>query len=272
MLSIHGSLAPRALANKPLRKRIYMRTVQKHLLDAQAAVHALTPAEAAEVEAQGITAPILQAPNGVAADFREVLGAASPASLLQRHPQMRGKQVVLFLGRIVAGKGPELLARCFAALSGRFPAAALLVVGPATEPDTQSRMARYLADAGLLDRVAFTGLLTGNDKLAALALASVFVLPSRSEGFSNALVEALAAGTPAVISEQCNFPQVATAGAGFVLPLKAKPFEEAIATLLSNHELRQRMRANARRLVTGHYTWPTIAESFAELYRRAARL
>lgn len=270
VLSIRGGFVSEALAVKPLRKRLYMRIVQGRLLDAQAAVHVLTRAEAAQVRAQGVTAPTFEAPNGIAHDLLDTVRAASPDPLLQRYPQLRGKRVILYLGRIVAHKGPELLGRCFAALSGRFPDAALLIAGPPSEPHTRHRVARYLADAGLSKRVAVAGLLTGDDKLAALALASVFVLPSRIEGFSNAIVEALAAALPVVISEQCNFPQVATADAGFVLPLQATAFEEAIATLLSDHFLRVRMGTNARRMVEEHYTWPIVAKSFAELYRQVA--
>ena len=68
-----------------------------------------------------------------------------------------------------------------------------------------------------LERTVFTGMLTGRDKLAALRSADVFVLSSYSEGFSIAVLEGLAAGLPAVISTQCNFPEVSEHAAGFVV-------------------------------------------------------
>jgi glycosyltransferase involved in cell wall biosynthesis len=263
-------LSERALANKRWRKHAYMRAVQRRVLDAQAAVHVLTSVEAAQVARQGVAAPVFEVPNGVPADLLTGLDGALADGLLRRFPQLRAKQVVLFLGRIVARKGPELLARCFASLADRFPDAALLVAGPPEEADTQRRMHAVLADAGVLHRVAFTGLLTGDDKLGALALARVFVLPSRFEGFPVAPVEAIAAGVPVVVSEHCNFKEVADADAGFVLPLDDIAFEKAISTLLADGHRRAAMGANGRRLAAERFAWSAIAESFAELYRRCA--
>ncbi len=270
VLSTHGGLGERALANKRWRKQAYMGAVQRRMLDSQLAVHVLTPVEAADIARQGVAAPVLEAPNGVPVELLSRLDRALADGLLRRFPQLRDKQVVLFLGRVVAGKGPELLAQCFTALADRFPDAALLVAGPPEEADTQRRMHAVLAEAGALHRVAFAGLLTGDDKLGALALARIFVLPSRFEGFPIAPVEAIAAGVPAVISEHCNFPEVAEADAGFVLPLEEAAFATAIETLLADPDRCAAMGANGKRLAAERFAWDAIAKSFAELYRRVS--
>ena len=116
----------------------------------------------------------------------------------------------------------------------------------------------------------FTGLLTGNDKLAALACADVFVLPSHSDVLGIAVLEALAARLPVVISEGCEFPEVAEHGAGFVVEADEKPVAEAISALLSDPELRSRMGDRGRKLVTEHYTWQATASNIAALYRSLA--
>ena len=67
-------------------------------------------------------------------------------------------------------------------------------------------------------------MLSGEDKMAALGLADLFVLPSYSEGFSIAVLEALASRLPVVITKACNFPEVGEHGAGFVV----EPNEEAV--------------------------------------------
>ena len=66
-------------------------------------------------------------------------------------------------------------------------------------------------------RYVFTGMLTGKDKLSALAYADMFALSFYSEGFSMAILEALATGLPVVISKQCNFPEGTEYHAGFVV-------------------------------------------------------
>ena len=268
--SICGCLVAKALASKPVRKRIYMRFVQRRYLNSASAVHALTPVESKEVAAQSITAPLFQAPNGIDEEFIEDLATARPDELLRCHPQLRGKRVILFLSRMVAGKGPLFLARSFRDVASRFPDAALLFVGPPEDARTLSKVHQVLADAELLHRVAFAGMLTGQAKLAAFKLARMFVLPSQADALPNAVIEAMAAGLPVVVSEQCNFPEVAARDAGFVLPLDNAAFGRAITSLLQDDLRCDEMGMNARRLAEERFTWRDIARSFAELYRRAA--
>ena len=119
-----------------------------------------------------------------------------------------------------------------------------------------------------LDRTVFTGMLTGRDKLAALKCADLFVLSSYSEGFSIAVLEALAGGLPVVISRQCNFPEVSEHAAGFVVEPEEPAVTQAISTLLSDAGLRVAMGRNGRRLVREKYTWAGVAAAMADRYRR----
>ena len=128
-------------------------------------------------------------------------------------------------------------------------------------------MESILTSGGVIDRTIFTGMLTGKDKLAALSSADIFVLPSYSEGFSIAVLEAMAARLPVVISEGCNFPEVSEHDAGFVVEANEKPVAEAISALLSNSDLRARMGENGRKLVSERYTWQAAASKIADLYR-----
>ena len=128
-------------------------------------------------------------------------------------------------------------------------------------------MKSLLRTTGVLDRAVFTGMLTGEDKLAALSCADIFVLPSYSEGFSIAILEAMAARLPVVITEGCNFPEVAEHGAGFVVEASETPVAEAISALLSDDALRVHMGQRGRKLVTERYTWQETASTIADLYR-----
>lgn len=265
LISLRGGLDRVALRQKALRKWLYMRLVQRHLLDSAAALHALTAVEAAQAATLRVGTSVTVVPNGVAPGLDETIDQLDTAVFLQRFPRLADKRVILFLGRLTANKGVDLTARSFIGLAKEFEDASLMIVGP-NEGETQARATRLLEAAGVIDRVTFTGALDGDDKLAALACADVFVLPSYAEGFSNAVLEALAAGLPVVISEHCNFPEVAEHGAGFVVRTDVGEIGRALATLLGDERRREEAGRNGRRMVAEGYGWPTVAEAFAGLY------
>ena len=270
VVSIRGALDPWKLQHsRAIRKWLYLHAVQKNILNSVDAIHALTSAEAALVFRLGLDTPVFVVPNGAVPTLPSD-GPADRAAFLRRYPQLSGKCVLLFLGRQHAVKGLDVLARSFVAVASRHPDAMLLVVGP--DVDGAGRHLRsVLKQADVLDRAVFTGLLVGADKHAALACADLFVLTSYSEGFSNAVVEALAAGLPVVISQACNFPEVVSHEAGIVVCAADDTVVEALDTMLSDNDLRARMGRNARALIAKRYTWRAIAEKFAETYRTLAR-
>ena len=263
VLSLHGDLAAAALRYKRGRKWIYRRVLLDRMLRSADALHAVSRAEAGRVAELGYVTPTFLVPNAVSPDEPD-LSAAS--DLAARYPGLAGRRVVLFLGRLHRIKGVDVLARSFARVSAKFPDTVLLVVGP--DDGARGTMESILRSNGVLERAVFTGPLTGDLKRAALQCADLLVHPSYTEGFSNAVLEALAAGLPVVISESCNFPEVADHGAGFVVPLNDVAVCEAVGTLLADGRLGARMGRNGRKLVTERYTWRAAAASMAGCYRR----
>ena len=157
----------------------------------------------------------------------ERLGAIHPASdleeaerqkaaFLEKFPELRGRRIVLFLGRLVVKKGSDLLLRAFAELAGKPEDAVLVMAGPDDEVDPAfSRQLREATagDAGF----CWPGMLSGDLKWGALRAAEVFVLPSHQENFGLAVVEALACGTPVLISDKVNiWKEIVEDGAGMV--------------------------------------------------------
>jgi glycosyltransferase involved in cell wall biosynthesis len=106
----------------------------------------------------------------------------------------------------------------------------------------------------------------GDAKWDLLRDAAVFCLPSRQEGFSVGVTEALATGTPCVITEACNFPEVATEGCGAVVPLDADALARGLLDVLRDPEEARAMGRRGRALVLERYTWPRIAEQMLALY------
>ena len=265
VVTIHGALEEWTLSHKPLRKYIYMKMVQNRILNSAAALHAITESEAVRVSSLGYDVSIFTVPNGVPYQLPSDFRHKDTSDFLVRYPQLNGKRVILYMGRLHAIKGMDILARSFAGVARRFEDAMMLIAGP-DEDGTRRRIEETLDMSGLLDRAVFTGMLTGEDWYAAFRCADVFVLPSYSEGFSIAILEGLAAGLPAVISDQCNFPEVEQSGAGLVVSPDDTSFAKALTALLSDKALTDRMGENGLRMIKERYNWTAIAQSIAKAY------
>lgn len=149
-------------------------------------------------------------PAGVRPEQRDAFLAAFPA--------LRGQRLLLFLGRIHEKKGCDLLIDAFAEAAGREPALHLVMAGP-DQTGWQANLQRRAADRGVSGRITWTGMLQGDLKWGALQAAEAFVLPSHQENFGIAVAEALAVGTPVLISDKVNiWREIKADGAGLVAP------------------------------------------------------
>lgn len=141
---------------------------------------------------------------------------ASRARFIARFPELAGKRIVLFLGRIHEKKGCDLLIQAFARVAGEHEDLHLVMAGPDQTGWTQGLkdMARAL---GIADRITWPGMLLNEGKWGALHAAEVFCLPSHQENFGIAVVESLACATPVLISNQVNiWREIQEHGAGLV--------------------------------------------------------
>ena len=169
-------------------------------------------------------------PNGV--NLEEFEPPPDPAIFRRQLPALGDRPYILFLSRLHYKKGLDFLADAFRIVAATRADVQLVVAGP--DDGAQTEFERRIAGAGLSDRVHVPGPIYGPEKLSAVAGAACFVLPSRQEGFSVAILEALACGTPAVVSEECHFPEVAEVEAGEVVPLDAVAVAAALNRVLAD--------------------------------------
>ena len=135
-------------------------------------------------------------------------------------PKLRDQRFFLFLGRLHEKKGCDLLIEAFATLRNSLGSSSplhLVLAGPCADQEYLRRLKELAAAANAENQITFTGMLTGNPKWGALSAAEAFVLPSHQENFGIAVVEALACGTPVLISNQVNiWREIEADQAGFV--------------------------------------------------------
>jgi glycosyltransferase involved in cell wall biosynthesis len=263
IVTIHGELNEWNLQQKRLKKQIYMTAIQRGILQKSAALHAITQAESNRIRQLEIETPVAMIPNGIHTEEFENLPDRS--QFVSRYPELENRLIVLFLGRIQQKKGLDILAQAFGNLVRTRHDVRLVVAGP-DEDNTLTEIKTILKSQGALEKAVFPGMLTGEQKLEALGAADIFALTSYSEGFSVALLEALSAGLPLVITDECNFPEVGDSRAGFVVRPNDSETASALMSLLDSADLRREMSENARRLVRSNYTWERIAEKMFTLY------
>jgi glycosyltransferase involved in cell wall biosynthesis len=141
-----------------------------------------------------------------------------------KFPELRGKRVFLFLGRLHEKKGCDLLLRAFLNLletqpPGIWSELHLMMAGPCAHPEYLKTLQQIAGRCEAMSPgcVSFPGMLSGDLKWGALRQAEVFILPSHQENFGIAVVEALACGTPVLISRPVNiWREIESSGAGLV--------------------------------------------------------
>jgi glycosyltransferase involved in cell wall biosynthesis len=130
-------------------------------------------------------------------------------------PRLRGERFFLFLGRLHEKKGCDLLIEAYAQIRNSSERVHLVMAGPCAQPDYLRHLQQIAAATDGM--ISFPGMLTGDVKWGALSAAEAFVLPSHQENFGIAVAEALACGTPVLISNKVNiWREIEADGAGYV--------------------------------------------------------
>lgn len=266
LINPQGMLEPWALGYKAWKKNAYYCLIECPLVLRRAeAIQALNENEAGNIRKLRLGPPIVTLPNGVDRSEFEPAPESDVEAFLSRFPQTRNKSRILFLHRIDPKKGLDLLAQALSQVRARHPDAHAIVAGPDNIGFTDQARS-YFTEAGMSDEaVTFTGMLEGALRRGALASADLFVLPSYSEGFSMAVLEAMAVGLPCVITTECNFPEAREAGVAKVVAPEPGQFAAALEELLANPDAAKAMGRSAREFVLARYTWDSIVEQLEDI-------
>lgn len=191
-------------------------------------------------------------------------GTAAPSDVgrsrekfLEAFPALRGRPFFLFLGRLHEKKGCELVIDAFAKLRTTKDKAStfLVMAGPSADAEYARRLQELANLRQCGDAVLFPGMLSGELKWGALAAADAFVLPSHQENFGIAVVEALACGTPVLISNKINiWREIESDGAGYVANDDLAGTSELLDRWLTTSPgIRTTMKANASKCFAARF-------------------
>ena len=242
---------------RPWLKRLSFQLIEKRALAHAAGIHYTSQQELEEAARFSISSHALVIPNPV--DLPTVCERNCP-------PDWNGRQVILFLSRLDRKKGLELLLHAFAEVHAHNPRV-LLVLAGAGELAWTDQLHAQADKLGIAQHISWTGFLHGADKIRMLASADVFVLPSYSENFGVAVVEALAYGCPVVVSDNVGIHrELQRADAGLVTPCRAPDLAAALMSILSDAPLRDRLRENGKILVQRLFSPQAVSRELFNTY------
>ena len=266
VITIHGLLDKWAIRHSYWKKKLLTVVLQKRLLNRADLIQINNTDERGDLlRYLGHQHPnVVIIPNGIPmADF-ETLPA--PGTFRQQHGIPATQPLILFMSRLNIKKGLDLLLPAFKQYADRHPNALLVLAGP--DDGYQETAEAFVRDNNLTGRVKLVGMLMDDDKKAALADADVFVLPSYSEGFSMAVLEAMAAGTPCIVSDRVGFGEVIReTGAACLTDLTPESVLACLEKVMHDHTYREQIRLTGQTLVRQRYDIQVVADQLLGAYQ-----
>ncbi len=175
---------------------------------------------------------------------------------------------ILFMGRLNAVKGPDLLLRAFCNLREKLALYHLVFAGP--DEDMSAELRATVAQHDVGDRVHFLGYVGGLDKSRAYHAADLLVIPSRREAMSIVVLEAGISGTPVLMTDQCGFNEMAETGGGVVVGASVESLAKGLVEMLGNRDDLKTKGQNLKAFVSKHFLWDSMIHKYIGLYKSFA--
>jgi len=263
VLQAHGSLPrviPRQSPVMRQTKRLYDVFFGYRILKDASRVIAVTQAEAKQYKNIGIN-KVESLPNGI--DLSEFADLPQGEKFKSKYGLNNGERIILYLGRIHKIKGLDVLVKAFYKLSTEIDNARLIIAGH--NDGYLPTLKGLIKELKLEDKVIFTGPLYGKDKLKAYISADVYVLPSSYEIFGITALEAIACGTPVIVSDRCGIAEIIDSQTGFVVPYNEERLSNALIDILY-HDKKRQFGKHGRALVCEQFNWSKITGQLQDVY------
>jgi glycosyltransferase involved in cell wall biosynthesis len=271
LVSVHGTLDPWSLSQSAWKKKLALSILgTRRYLDDAAGIIFGTEDEREQATPLNLNAPTIIVPNGFDTQDGEKDTAKLRDSLERRFPEILSwRRTILFFSRLHPKKGLDLLVEGFARISADFPDCGILAVAIAQDADYESAIRSRLVELNLQNRVFITTELIGSEARAAMALADIFALPSHQEGFSMALLEAMGAGLPLLVTDACHMNEIEPAGAGIVVAANVDAISAGLGSLLLQTDAQLTVMSKNCLSLSKRYSWASVAEEMIGHYQTA---
>ncbi len=261
VLSTHGMLHPYAIAQKRLKKWVYLQ-VFPSILRSAGELYCLNKEEADFVAVR------FQRPSSVLANGIVVADYERPEQGVFRakHPALADRNFILFVGRLHPIKGIDLLLRSFAHARGRGMDLDLVIMGP--DFGARAALESLTQELGLGKSVHFTGGLFGEEKRDAYAACTIFAHRPRFEGFGITVVEGLASAKPVVTTKECRLDGAPEAGALRQASDTDEGFGNALYEIATSSDHGCALGARGQAWVRAVFDWESLACRVDDSYQR----
>jgi glycosyltransferase involved in cell wall biosynthesis len=252
------------LSISSLMKRLYDRLLGRQELKGLCTLIALQESERQQAIARGVPEERIEVvPNGL--DLSERATKPVAGAFRGQFGIPAGRPLILFLGRIHAKKGTDMLIEAFRRIDG--VDAHLAIAGP--DDGQLGEVQRLIGRYNLADRVVLTGLLAGSEVMAAYRDADLFVLPCRTDTFPTTIMEACLAGTPMVVTDRCEIAHLVRDRVADVVPFDPGAFAQAMKRLLTDRERYQRYSENCPDLMRDSFSLEATVDRLEAVYALA---
>jgi glycosyltransferase involved in cell wall biosynthesis len=254
VISPHGMLSSVALEFSKFKKAAALAFYQRSALNSAHLLIASAPSEYNDIRSFGLRQPVAIIPHGIE------VGPVKKSNIKD------DKLVVISLGRIHRKKGLINLVKAWSQLADRYPNWILKIVGPDEGGHTQEL--RGLVRNLNLKSVEILPAVYGNEKVAMMEAASLFVLPSFSENFALTVAESLALGVPVIATKGTPWEGLELENCGWWIDVGVEPLAQALDTAMAlPGTSRQELGQRGRNWMLRDFAWLNAAEQYIEVYK-----
>lgn len=259
----HGSLDPFDLRKKKYIKKILGPILIRPVLDKSAAIICTANLEAERLERYGSKTKTKVLPLPISS----LSGIGDRERFRKKYSLNDDNFVLLFLSLLYYKKGLNLLIPAIKKISLNYPNVKLIIAGSDLD-GYEKNIHNWIRDYQLEDRIIMTGFLSGHDKYDAFVGSDCFVLPSMNENFGIAVVEALSAGLPVLISDNVYiWKEIIEEGGGWVCNYSIESLIDSITNILKSPSDLKNKKENSRRSAQ-LFSPENLKDSYKQLYQQ----
>lgn len=258
VVSTRGTMYKWALNQSKYIKKLAWFLFQKTMLQTANAIHVTEKNEITSVHELGIDTNFILIPNGIELEQRY---CELNQALLDEIAYDPSKRYILFLGRIVHNKGLHYLLNSFNKLSDRYNDIELLIVGNVEDRN-------YFNTLHIEHKTHVLGIREGIDKHTLFSIASLFVLPSRSENFGLAIAEAMSYKIPVITTTGTPWEELEQHDAGWWIQLTQENLDKAMEEALSSRDRQLKEKGLRCYNLIKKYDWNTQAAKMKQCYEK----